>query len=61
MTVGDLRRRVGEILEWFTHEVESQEPMRVAKACRRTTDFFDQVEAFTGEIDVSDPDEWESL
>ena len=61
VTVGDLRRRVGEILEWFNHEVESQEPMRVAKACRRITDFFNQVEAFTGEIDVSDPDDWESL
>ena len=32
-----------------------------SKAARRITDFFDQVEAFTGEIDVSDPDDWESL
>ena len=61
MTVGDLRRRIGEMLEWFGRQIESQEPMRVAKAARRITDFFDQVEAFTGEIDVSDPDDWESL
>ena len=49
------------MLEWFGRQIESQEPMRVAKAARRITDFFDQVEAFTGEIDVSDPDDWESL
>ncbi len=48
MTVGELRSRVGEALDWFDQELASQEPIRIAKAQRQTGRFFDQVEAYLG-------------
>ena len=54
-TVGDLRQRVGAALDWFQQQLACQEALRIAKAARKVSEFFDQVEAYTGEF--SDP--WE--
>ena len=49
MTVGDLRNRVGQTLDWFQQQLSSQEPLRIARARRQTDRFFDQVEAYLGD------------
>ena len=60
-TVGALRRRIGEMLAWFQLEVESQEPLRAAKAIKRANEFFDRVDDMIQGIDLSDMDSWEEL
>ncbi len=56
MTVGGVRDRVGEMLDWFQGEIAAQEPIRVAKASRRARAFFDQVEAYLGVGDLPPQD-----
>ena len=52
MTVGPVRDRVAEMLDWFQGELSTQEPLRVAKASRRADAFFDQAEAYVGVSDL---------
>lgn len=51
-TVGPLREHVGAMLDWFQRQLEHQEPLYTAKAMRRMDAFLDQVEAYTGEVDL---------
>lgn len=52
MTVGEVRDRVAEMLDWYQTELSAQEPLRTAKASRRVDVYFDQVEAFLGVNDL---------
>ncbi len=56
MTVGDIRDRVADMLDWFQKELATQEAMRVAKASRKAGEFFDQVEAYLGVGDLPPQD-----
>lgn len=47
-TVGGLRARVAAMLDWFQQQLESQEPLRIVRARRRASLFFDEVEAYLG-------------
>ena len=51
MTVGELRERVGHTLDWFQAQLSGQEPMKIAKAARRVSAFFDSVEAYVGDVE----------
>ena len=44
VTVGSLRERVGELLDWYQRVLSGQEPLKVAKATRRLDRFFDQAD-----------------
>ena len=46
MTVGHLRGRVAEMLDWFQRQLSGQEPLRIARAQRRVCIFFDHVEEY---------------
>ncbi len=63
VTVGPLREQVAERLDWFQSVLASQEPLRIAKAVRRINLFFDQVEAYVGDVGLPpepfDPLDWE--
>ena len=59
VTVGDMREQVGNMLGWFQQQLASQEPVRIAKARRQADAFLDQVEAYTGQVDL--PEGWEAL
>ena len=48
MTVGGIRERVAEALDRFQEQLNSQEPLRIAKARRYAEQVFDQVEAWMG-------------
>ena len=48
MTVGGVRERVAEALDHFQEQLNSQEPLRIAKARRYAEEVFDQVEAWMG-------------
>lgn len=61
MTVGDMRSRVGEALDWFQLQLRTQEPVRIAKAVQRVVRYFDEIEAYTGPVDFMDPEGWEDL
>lgn len=56
MTVGGLRGQIGRALDWYQSELESQEPLRIAKASRRLDALFDRAEAWVG--DVSFDEDW---
>lgn len=56
MTVGGLRGQIGRALDWYQSELESQEPLRIAKANRRLDALFDRAEAWVG--DVSFDEDW---
>lgn len=51
VTVGELRERVGHMLDWYQTQLSSQEPLKVAKAARRVSAFFDNVEAYVGDVE----------
>ena len=51
-TVGPLREHVGAMLDWFQRQLEHQEPLYTAKAMRRMDAFLDQVEAYTGDVEL---------
>lgn len=56
MTVGNMRDQVADILDWYQMQLSTQEPLRVAKASRRVSAFFDQAEAYVGVGDLPSPD-----
>ncbi|MDE7244923.1 MAG: Hsp70 family protein, partial [Oscillospiraceae bacterium] len=58
-TVGGLRRRIGEMMEWFQQEVESQEGLRLAKAVKRANEFFDRVDDMIQGTGLYGMDGWE--
>lgn len=58
--VGELRERVLMMLGWFQEQLKSQEPLRIAKAARRASDFFSQVERCMGETGLEGPEDMES-
>ena len=49
VTVGQLRAQVGEMLDWYQVQLNSQESLKIAKATRRADQFFDKVEAYLGD------------
>jgi len=51
VTVGELRERVGHTLDWYQTQLSSQEPLKIAKAARRVSAFFDSVEAYVGDVE----------
>ena len=57
VTVGELRRQVAEMLDWFQEELDSREPVRMARARRRAEYFFDQADAWLE--GGADPEDWE--
>ena len=63
ITVGELRTQVAAALDWFQKQVASQEALQIARAARRTAAYFDQVEAFTGEVELPGglEEEWGDL
>lgn len=48
MTVGGVREQVAEALDRFQEQLNSQEPLRIARARRHAEQVFDQVEAWMG-------------
>ena len=56
MTVGGAREQIGRALDWYQSELDSQEPLRIAKANRRLDTIFDRAEAWVG--DVSFDEDW---
>ena len=54
ITVGELRSQVAAMLDWFQRQVAKQETLQIARAARRVSAYFDQVEAFTGEVELPD-------
>lgn len=56
VTVGSLRERVGELLDWYQRVLSGQEPLKVAKATRRLDRFFDQAEAYLGDAALPPPE-----
>lgn len=59
VTVGELRERVGELLDWYQQQLGTQEPLRIAKATRRAERFFDQAEAWLGDAALQLPEDFE--
>ena len=51
MTVGSVREQVAEALDWFQEQLNSQEPLRIARARRYAEQIFDQVEAWMGAVE----------
>ena len=59
--VGELRERVLMMLGWFQEQLKSQEPLRIARAAKRTAAFFNQVERAIGELGFDgeeDSEDW---
>lgn len=56
MTVGGLREYIGSALDWYQSQLNSQEPLQIAKAGKRMNEILDRAEAWTG--DVSFDEEW---
>ena len=56
VTVGSLRVRVGELLDWYQKVLSSQEALKIAKATKRMDHFFDQVEAYLGDAALPPPE-----
>lgn len=56
VTVGNLREQVAGMLDWFQQQLASQEPLKIAKAARRAGSFFDQAEAYVGDVDLPEFD-----
>ena len=52
MTVGQMRDQVAYMLDWFQMQLSTQEQLRIAKASRRVSAFFDQAEAYIGVGDL---------
>lgn len=52
VTVGEMRARVAAMLDWFQQQVAGQETLQIARAARRVSAYFDQVEVFTGEVEL---------
>lgn len=52
MTVGQMRDQVAYMLDWYQMQLSTQENLRVAKASRRVSAFFDQAEAYIGVGDL---------
>ena len=52
MTVGHMRDQVAVMLDWYQMQLSTQENLRIVKAGRRVSEFFDQVEAFIGVGDL---------
>ena len=48
MTVGQLRDQVAYMLDWYQIQLSTQESLRIAKASRRVSEFFDQAEEYIG-------------
>ena len=59
VTVGQLREKVAEMLDWYQMQLNSQESLRIAKATRRADQFFDKVEAYLGDAALSPLDDEE--
>lgn len=62
VTVGSLRERVAELLDWYQTVLASQEALKIAKATKRLDRFFDQAEAYLGDAALPPPEpdgEWE--
>ena len=55
--MGELRERVGRMLDWYQDQLSSQEPLRVAKAGRKMERFFDLVEDYVGDASMPDPED----
>ncbi len=47
-SVGALRAEVARVLAWYQEVLESQEPLRIARASKRVRGFLDQVESLVG-------------
>ena len=60
VTVGEVRKLVGDTLDLFQEQLTSQEPLRIAKARRKVEGIFDQVESWLGDAALRD-DEGEDL
>ncbi|MBQ2830281.1 MAG: molecular chaperone HscC [Oscillospiraceae bacterium] len=62
VTVGELRDQVAMMLDRYQAQLSSQEPLRIARAARRISAFFDRVEAYVGDVDpfFLDDDPFES-
>lgn len=56
VTVGGLRERVGELLDWYQRVLSSQEALKIAKATKRLDRSFDQVEAYLGDAALPPPE-----
>ena len=59
VTVGELREQVGELLDWYQQQLNSQEPLKIVKATRRAERFFDQAEAYLGDAALQLPEDFE--
>ncbi len=59
VTVGQLREKVAEMLDWYQMQLNSQESLRIAEATRRADQFFDKVEAYLGDAALSPLDDEE--
>ena len=57
--MGELREQVGELLDWYQQQLNSQEPLKIAKATRRAEHFFDQAEAYLGDAALQLPEDFE--
>lgn len=56
VTVGELRERVGALLDWYQRVLSTQEALKIAKATKRLDRFFDQAEAYLGDAALSPPE-----
>lgn len=56
VTVGELRERVAELLDWYQTVLSSQEALKIAKATKRLDRFFDRAEAYLGDAALPPPE-----
>lgn len=56
VTVGELRERVGALLDWYQRVLSTQETLKIAKATKRLDRFFDQAEAWLGDAALAPPE-----
>lgn len=56
VTVGELRERVGALLDWYQRVLSTQEALKIAKATKRLDRFFDQAEAYLGDAALAPPE-----
>ena len=57
VTVGNTRYQVGKMLDWFQVQLGTLDPLRIASARRKATQFFEQVETYLESASLS-PEDW---
>ena len=54
-TTGTLRERISAVMDWYQRQLNTQETLKVAKANKYVSDFFDQIEASMEDTGIPSP------